>query len=112
MCLGPADWLLVSQMHFATEVSAQGLALVELTDGVAGLAVTGSAVRELLAKGCGLDLHPRSFPAGRCARTRFAQIPLVMDCLEASRFELYAARSYEHYLHAWLDDAAREFAVG
>jgi sarcosine oxidase subunit gamma len=64
----------------------------------------------LLSKGCGLDLHPRSFPAGRCARTRFAQIPVVLDCPdEDSRFDMYAGRSYRQYLHEWLLDAAVEF---
>jgi sarcosine oxidase subunit gamma len=68
--------------------------------------------RELLSKGCGLDLHPRFFAPDQCARTRFAQIPVVIDCLNGpSRFELYVARSHLSYLHSWLVDAAAEFDV-
>jgi sarcosine oxidase subunit gamma len=72
--------------------------------------VRGSAARELLSKGCGLDLHPESFPAGHCARARFAQIPVVIECLEEPpRFEMTVARSYLQYLQSWLEDAAVEF---
>lgn len=109
LCLGPGEWLIVQHEHAVVfDVPAQGLALVDLSDGVASLEVSGSAVREVLSKGCGLDLHPRSFPPGRCARTRLAQIPLVIECLEQSRFELHVARSYRHYLHSWFTDAAAD----
>lgn len=119
LCTGPGEWLIASPTHrnsslrdhIEPDLPQQGLLIVDLSDGLAALEVRGSAVRELLSKGCGLDLHPRSFPAGRCARTRFAQISVVIVCLDESpRFELYVARSYSHYLQSWLGDAAVEFA--
>src|SRR5215213_6271863 len=114
LCVSPGEWLVVSTQSnsrrpLPPDESTQGLVLVDLTDGLAIIDVGGFAARAILSKGCGLDLHPRSFPAGRCARTRFAQIPVVVECLEPSRFELYVARSYRHYLHSWLEDAAVEF---
>ena len=121
MCVGPREWLLVSQERDAPalreclepNLTTEGLVLVEVTGGLAMLEVRGPATRELLTKGCGLDLHSRRFPAGRCARTRFAQIPLTIACVEEpSRFELYVGRSYAHYLHTWIIDAAPEFAYG
>lgn len=118
LCVGPAEWLIVSHQHHAMivrheiepDLPKHGFALVDLTDGLAKLEIRGSAAREVLSKGCGLDFHPRTFPPGRCARTRFAQIPLVIDCLdEEPLFELYVARSSFQYLHSWLIDAAAEF---
>jgi sarcosine oxidase subunit gamma len=118
LCLGPGEWLIVSHEHHAASIRKDielylprsGLSLVDLSDGLATLEVQGAPTRDLLAKGCGLDLHPLSFPPGRCARTRFAQVPVVMECRnEPSRFELTVARSYLRYLHAWLADAAAEF---
>ncbi len=118
LCVGPGEWLIVSRVHTPSNLREylephlheHGLALVDLTDGLAWLEVRGVAARDLLSKGCGLDLHPRTFPPGQCARTRFAQIPLVMACVEEpSRFELAVARSYLHYLQCWLNDAAVEF---
>jgi sarcosine oxidase subunit gamma len=118
LSIAPGEWLIVSHEHPALSLRGriehdlleQGLVLVDLTGGLAAVEVRGSATRELLSKGCGIDFHPRSFPAGRCVRTRFAQIPMVIECLdEPVRFELTASQSYFHYLHAWLIDAAVEF---
>src|ERR1700730_3224432 len=67
LCTGPAEWLIVSQEHRGAGVRQQieeslaagGLALVDLTDGLSVLEVLGLAVRDVLAKGCGLNWHPR-----------------------------------------------------
>jgi sarcosine oxidase subunit gamma len=117
LCVGPGDWLIVSEQPasflskcFELDLALDGLAIVELTDGLATLDVGGPAAREVLSKGCGLDLHSRRFPAGRCARTRFAQVPVVIERLDdPPRFELTVARSYFRYLHVWLTDAATEY---
>lgn len=115
LCLGPADWLIVANApdiahlreHIEREARHQGLAVVDQTHALATLRVQGRMARELLAKGCGLDLHPRSFAEGRCTRTRLAQLPVVIEYVEATAlFELHVARSYQTYLHSWLLDAA------
>jgi sarcosine oxidase, subunit gamma len=120
LCVGPGEWLIVSHERRASklrediesDLTRYGLALVELTHGLAGLEVRGCDAREVLSKGCGLDFHPRAFRVGRCARTRFAQIPVVIDCLDESpRFELYVARSYFHYMHSWITAAAAAAVV-
>jgi sarcosine oxidase subunit gamma len=115
LCLAPGDWLIVSSDVTAsslreglqTELAAKGLVLADVTDAFESLEVRGPDARDLLSSGCGLDLHPHSFAAARCARTRFAQIPVVIECIDDSpRFELSVARSYFDYLHLWLTDAA------
>ncbi len=117
-CLGPGDWLLRSQAFSVAEIRTQlegglrapGAVLVDTSDALLSLDVSGTAAREFLSKACGLDLHPRSFPVGRCARSRFAQIPVVIECLDESpRFELIVARSYFEYLRSWCEDSAAEF---
>lgn len=111
LCLAPGDWLIFSDEHtaaslrnrFEPDLAGQGLSLVDVTDALECLEVQGAAARDILSKACGLDVHPRSFRAGQCARTRFAQIPVVIDCLDdVPRFELSVARSYLGYLRSWL----------
>ena len=118
LCTGPGEWLLVYaptgvarlQDILAPELTTQGLALVNLTDGLTVFEVSGSHVRSVLAKSCGLDFDPRHFGAEHCARTRFAQIPVVIDCIQDSRiFELYVQQSYAHYFHERLRDAGMGF---
>src|SRR5271165_3843815 len=115
LALAPGEWLLISDTiagqilyeHTTRHVCGQGIAAVNLSQGLAVLRLKGPATRAMLAKGCGLDLHPRHFPVGRCARTRFAQLPIVIDCIDAKpQFDLYVGRSYLPYLISWLDDAA------
>jgi heterotetrameric sarcosine oxidase gamma subunit len=114
LCLGPGEWLFTAPTTSTLStpvVAIHPIALVDLTDGLTGFRLQGPLARELLSKGCGLDLHPRSLPPGRCARTRLAQIPVVIDCLDdSSGIDLYAARSYGACLKSWLTDAAAEWA--
>jgi heterotetrameric sarcosine oxidase gamma subunit len=67
----------------------------------------------MLSKVCALDFERPAFAAGQCARTRFAQIQLIIDCIEdPGTFDLYVGRSCLRYLIDWLDDAAIEFKEG
>jgi heterotetrameric sarcosine oxidase gamma subunit len=115
LCTGPGDWLVVYTRDAAatlryllgSELSAQSLVLVDLTDGLVVLEVSGSRVRDVLSSSCGLDFHPGRFEVGQCGRTRFAQIPVTIDCpQDFGTFILYVARSYSAWLTDWLLDAA------
>jgi len=119
--IGPGEWYVVSDrldgpaLHerLARYLKEDGIAAADLTCGLKALRVEGPAARDLLTRGCGLDLHPEHFSAGRCTRTRFAQLPVIVHCPDAGRrFDLYVGRSYVEYLHSWLRDAAVEFEVG
>src|SRR5690349_12016760 len=73
LCLSPSEWLLVSDVQPASsiieqataELAAQGAILVDASDGFGVLGVRGTMARDVLSKGCGLDLRPNSFPADR-----------------------------------------------
>ena len=118
LCIGPGEWLLASHQHhavvidehFGGELDRHGLVLADLSDALAGFEVAGPAARDVLGKGCGLDMHPFAFPVERCARTRLANVPVVIESREEEgRFELFVSRSLAQYLHGWLLDAAVEF---
>ena len=70
----------------------------------------------MLAKGCPLDLHPRAFTPGSCAQSLLAKADVLIhlradDPRHGPTFDLYVARSFAHYLWAWLEDAGREYGV-
>ncbi len=115
-CLGPGEWLVVGEGldvdslrgEIKGDLERQGLALVDLTQALAVIRLEGGGARELLSAGCGLDLHPKSFPPQQCARTRFAAIAAILHRLAGdSVFELYVARSHLAYVRSWLADAAQ-----
>jgi len=117
LCIAPREWLLVAdkvpasaiRQHLQAELPAQEVLLADLSDGLVAFKVSGTHARALLAKGSGVDFHPDHFPPGHCARTRFAQVPAVIECLAPDRFELTISRSYRYYLNLWLQDAILEF---
>ena len=106
--LGPDEWLVVSSQPLR-EQSVAGGTVTDVSHGRAVVRLWGPDVREVLAKGCPLDLHPRSFGVGRCAQTAIARIPVILDHVARDVFELYCPRSYAGSFWHWLIEACTEF---
>jgi sarcosine oxidase subunit gamma len=122
--LGPDQWLVtcpgseVARWHGAlrealAEVHA---AVTDLTDGRVAFRLAGPSARDVLAKGCPLDLHPRAFPPGRCAQSLLAKASVLIHLVEddaepGPTFDVYVARSFAEYLWMWLEDAGRAYGV-
>ena len=83
---------------------------VETGDAWTQFAISGSASRDLLAKGCALDLHPSAFREGGCAVTRFAQLRCVLHHVGVG-YRLLVGRSHAASLAEWLVEAAAEFGL-
>jgi sarcosine oxidase subunit gamma len=118
--LGPNEWLLVTPQERESELVAalQGslselfAAVTDVSSGQTVIAVDGEYARDLLAKGCTLDLHPRVFGPGECAQTLLAKAPvLIHHRRDAPLFELVVRRSFADYLWRWLEEAAKEFGM-
>jgi sarcosine oxidase, subunit gamma len=117
LCIGPTDWLVIAPdpdvtglLHGLGEAfEGSSFRATNVSAALSWLAIEDPDARVLLNKGTALDLDPTCFPPGRCARTRFADIPLIVRCMRVSAFELIVASSYHEYLIAWLNDAAGEF---
>jgi sarcosine oxidase, subunit gamma len=86
--LGPGWYLLVDapdtagawEAALADALGDSGCA-VDVSAGRTALELTGPHALDVLAHGCSLDLHPRVFGPGRCARTRLAQARVVLHRL-------------------------------
>jgi sarcosine oxidase subunit gamma len=114
LCVAPTEWLLVAARSQVESILsdlqpaalAGGLTFTDVSAALRAFALEGAQARDILAKGCGLDLHHREFPANHCARTRLAHVPALIDCVSnVPQFDCYVPRSYEHHFDAWLDDA-------
>ena len=73
------------------------------------LRLTGPRVRDILAKGCPLDLHASAFPTGHCAESLIGHIGVTIDCTADETFDLYVNRSYAAFFWEWLTRAAMEY---
>lgn len=118
----PGQWVIMdcpaaTVVERAANACGSTLHLVsDVTDGRVGFEVEGALSRDLLSKGCSLDLHPRVFKAGACAQALLAQVPVLLyrpqgapDATEI--FRLYADVSVACHLRGWFRDAALEFTI-
>ena len=75
--------------------------LADVSSGYRLWILTGAAAPRLINSGCSLDLHPRVFGEGRCARSVLAQIPILL-IRRPDGLDLLAESSLAHYLRSWL----------
>ena len=119
--LGPDEWLLSSTTETPEELEARVRAAVLPLGGSAadvsaqriGLRLTGARVRDVLAKGCSIDLHPRVFGRGSGAQTALGQAGVVLLALSdaGDDYGVLVRSSFAGYLADWLLDAALEFTT-
>lgn len=118
--LGPDEWLIVVPGGRETKLEAelrqalarQHTSLTDVSDSRVVIGLTGPYARDLLMKGCSLDLHPRTFAAGRCAQTQLARAHMLLHQLDESpAYDIYVHRSFADYVWRWLEDAAEEYGM-
>ena len=75
------------------------------------LRLRGEHVRDLLAGGCAVDLHPRVFGRGAAVQTLLGQAAVVLMALDdtGTHYQLVVRSSFAGYVIAWLLDAATEY---
>jgi sarcosine oxidase subunit gamma len=117
--LGPDEWLLTSERERPEDLEARirdavvplGGAAVDVSAQRIAIRLTGSRVRDLLAKGCAIDLHPRVFGRGRSAQSTLGLAAVVLLALGdgGDDFLVLVRSSFAGYLAEWLLDAAVEY---
>ena len=118
--LGPDEWLITvpgGQEHallaaLSDAAAEHHVALCNVTDARIVLTLSGRRARDVLEKGCGLDLHPRVFQTGHCAQTRLARAAvLLLQTGDNPVYDIHVAWSFAAYLWNWLEDAAAGFVL-
>lgn len=118
--LGPDEWLIATPSGrelgllraLETATSGRHVALNDVSDARTVFALSGPHAREVMEKGCGLDLHSRAFGAGRCAQTGLARAAVLLHQRdEAPTYDIYVEWSFAAYLWRWLEDAAGEYGL-
>jgi heterotetrameric sarcosine oxidase gamma subunit len=115
--LAPGAWMVVAEgldegaLYKSLLEELQGLAaVIDQSHGRAALRLSGPRARDVLAKGCRLDLHPRAFAPGMCAQSAIAQIGVLLHQLDAApTYDLYIFAGYALDFLEWLTASAAEF---
>jgi methylglutamate dehydrogenase subunit D len=114
---GPHQWLALSDtitghmLTAALQAKLCGIAsIADQTDGRTILRLQGPNVRDVLAKGVPVDLHPRVFGPGDSASITVGHVGVQLWQLDAlPTYEFAVPRSLSASLCGWLTDAAAQF---
>ncbi|MFY9918158.1 MAG: sarcosine oxidase subunit gamma family protein [Mycobacterium sp.] len=117
--LGPDEWLVTGtslagpdlEVRLRETVSPHGGAAVDVSGQRTTLRLRGSHSRDVLAKGCALDLHPRVFTGGAAAQTTLGQAGVILLSVDGggADYRVLVRSSFARYLAGWLLDAAEEY---
>jgi sarcosine oxidase subunit gamma len=114
--LGPDEWLVVGPPGAAdrltgqlrSAVGAEHASVVDVSAQRTALDLSGANLRDLLAMGCAIDLHPRAFGIGDCVQTVLAHVPVVLLRRDPG-FRVLVRASFAAHLVDWLVDASVEY---
>lgn len=115
--MGPDEWLVLSTQDMATMLegalrdafAGEHATVVDVSSGYTVIDIAGTSVRDVLASGCPLDLHPRAFVDGRCAQTHFFKAGVTLVRAGEHRFQVIVRRSFAEYCCLMLLDAAEPY---
>lgn len=114
---GPDDWFLIGPAGRADAIVSQlrsalagtHHAVTDVSSGYTVLSLAGLPVREVLAQGCPLDLHPSVFEMGRGAGTHFFRASVwLWQTDPAPAFELLVRNSFRPYVDLMLERCSAE----
>lgn len=115
---GPAEWLVLAEPG-AEDLAAllRGrfgtlAAVTEQDDAKRVLRIAGPHVREVLAKGLPIDLHPRAFGPGDVALTLAGHIAVQLWQLDdRPTYDIAVPRSLAASFWHWLREASAEYGL-
>lgn len=114
---GPDEWFVIAaagragaiEQALRTSLADLHHAVTDVSSGYKVLRLSGQPVREVLAQGCPLDLHPRAFAVGRSAGSHFFKASVLLWQTDAApQFELLVRRSYVGYVQLMLQRCTLE----
>jgi sarcosine oxidase subunit gamma len=114
---GPDDWFVIGAKGQADALSerlrralaGQHHALTDVSSGYTVLHLSGPPVRDVLAQGCPLDLHPRVIRPGMAAGSHFFKASLwLWQTDPAPTFEALVRRSFMGYVQLMLERTSSE----
>jgi heterotetrameric sarcosine oxidase gamma subunit len=116
--VGPGRWLVVEPERadanlenlLRSALPASQAAVIDLGSSRTVLRIAGPHARDLVAKGCPVDLHPRAFPAGACAQTLLGHVQMLVHAVDdGPTLDVYVARSFGLTVWEFLTESAAEY---
>ena len=113
----PGRWLVLSLAASAgasaaawAAACAEQAAVVDLSSALSAFVLAGPRLREMLSRGCRLDLDPREFRGGQAAATIMAQVAVILAQLPECLLLLTPSSTARH-LREWLVMSSQPFGL-
>jgi sarcosine oxidase, subunit gamma len=117
--VGPDEWLVTGTSLTGPELEARlreavaphGGAAVDVSGQRTTLRLRGSHSRDVLVKGCAIDLHPSAFGGGGAVQTMLGQTGVILLAVDGggADYRILVRSSFARYLADWLLDATEEY---
>lgn len=116
--LGPDEWLVRSatahdaartaplQAKLGAVFAGVFASAVDIGSGYTVLEISGTRTREVLVRGCPLDLHTKLFGTGQCAQSHFFKASMTLVPTGPDSFDVIVRRSFADYFVKIMLDAA------
>lgn len=114
---GPDDWFAIGPAgqadgfiaNLRTALAGTMHSVTDVSSGYTVLNLGGAPVRDVLAQGCPLDLHPRAFKPGMSAGSHFFKTSIwLWQAEDAQHFEVLVRRSFMGYFWTMLERCCAE----
>jgi sarcosine oxidase subunit gamma len=116
--LSPSSWLFVTEdagretlvEQLMAAIKDLDAAITDLSDSRTTLRLGGPRLRDVLAKGCALDLGAKAFEPRTVVRTLVADVPVILYHEETGAYiDAHVGAFDADYLWTWLIEAGRDF---
>ena len=117
--LGPDEYLIIAEPGSDDQLEkilnssdlAKHISVVNVSDAFCAILLSGTKVRELLSKGCPVDLDSISFHKNQIAQCDLALANIILLCLDNHEFVCICRTSFAEYILDWCIDAGQEYGI-
>ena len=114
--LGPDEWMIMAENGASDEIIAEldtpeagHVAVVNVSDALGAVTIEGPHARDVLAKNCAIDFHPRAFTKGMAVQSILSHAGVTILCLDDDLMMVIGRTSFMPYILDLLTDSAIEY---
>ena len=114
--LRPNEWLIATKENIES-ITAKldqniDIYIIDQSGGYTQMTLEGENSRDILEKGCPLDIRSKALNPGMCAQTNLAKSNVILAQLDDSpSYNIIVRRSFADYMAEWILNAGKEYNI-
>ena len=114
--LGPDEWMIIAENGASDDITAEldtpeagHVAVVNISDALGAVTIEGPHARDVLAKNCAIDFHPRAFTKSMAVQSILSHAGVTILCLDDTKMMVIGRASFMPYILDLLCDSSVEY---